>query len=92
MAKRSTRRDIPFGPQFSPEQTTLPALLGVLASEGGSYQHLVHAIRERFFEKGSGSDYNKNKKADNTTLALRDYGIIPELRRRCLHAVAFWVV
>lgn len=78
MGERTGRRDIPFGPQFSPEQTPLPDLLGVLESDAGDYARLVRAIRHRFFEKGSGSSYNKTKKADNTTLALRDYGILDE--------------
>src|SRR5437870_2317675 len=72
----TSRRDIPFGPQFSPEQTPLPELLKVVAANGGNYDRLLQAIRKRFFEKGKGDDYNKTKKADNTTLALRDYGIL----------------
>ncbi len=78
MPDPSRRRDIPFGPQFSPEQTPLPDLLRVIAANGGSYERLVQAIRKRFFEGGKGDDYNKTKKADNTTLALRDYGILED--------------
>jgi hypothetical protein len=73
---RKDSRDIPFGPQFSPEQTALPTLLGVLASAGGDYEKLVRAIRDEFFSGGSATAYNRKKKADNTTLALRDYGIL----------------
>lgn len=71
-------RDIPFGPQFSPEQTPLPELLKVVVANQGDYARLVAAIRRRFFEGGKGDDYNKTKKADNTTLALRDYGVLGE--------------
>lgn len=74
----SSRRDIPFGPQFSPEQTPLPDLLKIVATNSGTYDRLVGAIRKRFFERGKGDEYNKTKKADNTTLALRDYGILDE--------------
>jgi hypothetical protein len=69
---RSSGRDIPFGPQFSPEQTPLPGLLAILEKEGGDYERLRAAIRKAFFATGSSSAYNKDKKADNTTLALRD--------------------
>jgi site-specific DNA-methyltransferase (cytosine-N4-specific) len=69
-------RDIPFGPQFSPDQTPLAKLLKVAAAHGGNYDSLVAGIRSAFFERGTGTDYNKTKKADNTTLALRDYGIL----------------
>lgn len=75
---RSSRRDIPFGPQFSPEQTPLPRLLAILEKEGGDYERLRAAIRNAFFATGSATAYNKDKKADNTTLALRDYGILEE--------------
>jgi site-specific DNA-methyltransferase (cytosine-N4-specific) len=51
-------------------------LLQVVSRHGGKYEPLVAAIRAAFFEEGSGSSYNKTKKADNTTLALRDYGIL----------------
>src|SRR5438552_6172705 len=76
MPDHAQRRDIPFGPQFSPEQTPLPDLLRIIVANAGDYDRLVKAIRKRFFEKGQGDDYNKTKKADNTTLALRDYGIL----------------
>lgn len=73
---RKDSRDIPFGPQFSPEQTPLPELLDVIASARGDYNKLARAIRDRFFFSGSASAYNRLKKADNTTLALRDYGLL----------------
>ena len=70
------KRDIPFGPQFSPEQTPLPKLLDILEREGGDYYRLRQAIETAFFSKGSATAHNRAKKADNTTLALRDYGVL----------------
>jgi site-specific DNA-methyltransferase (cytosine-N4-specific) len=72
----SNKRGIPFGPQFSPEQTPLPRLLEVLAQNSGDYERLRQAIESAFFSKGSATPYNRAKKADNTTLALRDYGLL----------------
>jgi len=75
---RSSKRGIPFGPQFSPEQTPLPELLEILSRERGDYHRLRSAIELAFFSMGSATPYNRSKKADNTTLALRDYGILEE--------------
>jgi hypothetical protein len=73
-----SRRDIPFGPQFSPGQTPLPRLLEVLEVQSGSYERLRFAIEQEFFSAGFATPYNRAKKADNTTLALRDYGLLEE--------------
>jgi site-specific DNA-methyltransferase (cytosine-N4-specific) len=71
-------RTLPFGVQFSPEQTPLPQLLDVLAENGGTYQGIVTGIMNAFFMGGNATPYNRSKKSDNTTLALRNYGILAE--------------
>ena len=78
MPKRAESRDLPFGAQFSPEQTPLPELLALLEAKACDHDRLVKAIREKFFEKESGSDHTQTKQADNTTLALQSYGILGE--------------
>lgn len=70
------RRTLPFGPQFSPEQTPLPDLLEIVAATGGDYSAMVRAIEDRFFLRNGTRSKWGWKKADNTTLALRDYGIL----------------
>ena len=75
---RTAERDLPFGPQFSPEQTPLPELLDILSRASGDYERLRAAIQSAFFLGGTATPYNRAKKADNTTLALRDYGILQD--------------
>jgi len=71
----------PRHPLWPPVQpgTNAPSWTTGYSGEGrGDYERLRAAIRKAFFATGSASAYNKDKKADNTTLALRDYGILEE--------------
>jgi hypothetical protein len=71
-----TTSDIPFGPQFSPNQVDLPVLLELAIQKGGDRRGFEKAIRTRYFEKRSASAYNKNKLANNAALGMIAYGII----------------
>lgn len=74
----SERRSIPFGAQFSPEQTPLPTLLDLVGKFSGDESRLNAAIQTTFFGRSDADEYNRWKLADNTLLALRDYGLLGE--------------
>ncbi len=68
--------DIPFGPQFSPNQVDLSVLLRLAKQLGGDRKALEGAIRSRYFEARPINDYNKNKLANNAALGMIGYGVI----------------
>ena len=72
------RSDLPFGSEFSPAQIDLPILLGMAHEYGANWKGFEGAVRERYFEAHSTSEYNKSKLANNTKLSLRAYGLIAE--------------
>jgi site-specific DNA-methyltransferase (cytosine-N4-specific) len=74
----SETRSLPFGAQFSPDQTPLPDLLTLLEKYAGNQNRLNEAIQASFFSDGDADAYNRRKKADNTLLALRNYGVLGE--------------
>src|SRR5215472_9997928 len=65
--------DIPFGPQFSPNQVDLPVLLELVQQREGDRRALEGAIRARYFEDRNTSDYNKGKLANNVALGMIAY-------------------
>ena len=63
---------VPYGQQFTPEQTPLKRLLPVLRQNAGNNAKLKKAIAAAFF-KGKTSP---EKLAGNTLISLKTYGII----------------
>ncbi len=70
------RSDLPFGSEFSPAQIELPTLLDLAHAHGADWKGFESAVRERYFEDHTTSEYNKGKLANNTKLSLRAYGLI----------------
>ncbi len=68
--------DIPFGPQFSPNQVDLPVLLKLAYEHGGDRKAFEKAIRTRYFNNRKTSEYNKGKLANNVALGMIAYRII----------------
>lgn len=73
--------DIPFGPQFSPNQIDLPVLLEIATEHGGDRRTFERAVRNKYFERRETSEYNKNKLANNAALGMINYGIIDRKAR-----------
>lgn len=70
------RSDLPFGSEFSPSQIELPVVLEY-AKRSPDWKSFERAVRDKYFAKhGGGSEYNKNKLANNTKLGMIAYGII----------------
>jgi hypothetical protein len=67
---------LPFGKQFTPEQTPLVALLGLLERHAGDRESLERAIVRTFFSKAPVSQ--QPKLAMNTYLSLRAYGLVTD--------------
>ena len=72
------RSDLPFGSEFSPAQIDLPVLLELAHEHEADWKAFEAAVRDRYFANHDTSDYNKNKLANNTKLAMRAYGLIGE--------------
>ena len=72
------RSDLPFGSEFSPAQIDLPILLELAHGHKADWKAFEAAVRDRYFTEYETSDYNKDKLANNTKLALRAYGLISE--------------
>jgi len=73
--------DIPFGPQFSPNQVDLPVLLEMAQLHGGDRKAFERAVRARYFEHPGTDEYNRNKLANNAALGMIGYGIIDRQAR-----------
>ena len=72
------RSDLPFGSEFSPAKVDLAVLLELAYRHGADWKAFEHAVRNRYFAAHKTSDYNKDKLANNTKLALRAYGLVSE--------------
>lgn len=76
-SRQSTPRNgLPFGSEFSPAQIDLPVLLELAYQHGRNWKAFEDAVRERYFQEHTTSDYNKRKLANNTKLSLRAYGLV----------------
>lgn len=72
----STRSDIPFGAQFSPNQVDLVGLLNIIHTYAGNRTRITEAIRDTFFT--SQAPDQRWTLADNCVLAMRAYALIDE--------------
>lgn len=77
-AVRQRKSDLPFGSQFTPTQTPLPALLRLVVEHQGDPDQLVTTIKKQFFASHGTDDLSRTEVAKNTLLSLRAYGIVDE--------------
>ncbi len=70
----NSKSDLPYGGQFTPTQTDLPQLLGILERNDGDLDSIHAGIKSTFFAtKG-----DPNKLAYNTVWAIQSYGLIDD--------------
>ncbi len=70
------RSDLPFGSEFSPSQIDLGEVLDFAKRFGGDWKAFEDAIRVRYFDSHSTSEYNRRKLANNCKLGMIAYQII----------------
>ncbi len=73
------KSDLPFGSEFSPSNIDLKTVLEFAAAHGGDNKAFEGAIHDSFFSEKQfpkTSEYNRRKRANNTNLGLRAYGIV----------------
>jgi len=73
------KSDLPFGSEFSPSNIGLKAVLEFAAEHGGDNQAFERAVHDTFFSETKfpeTSEYNRRKRANNTNLGMRAYGIV----------------
>lgn len=75
------KSDLPFGSEFSPSNIDLTTVLEFAAEHGGSSKAFENAIHDAFFSLErfpTTSEYNRRKRANNTNLGLRAYGVVDD--------------
>lgn len=70
------KSDLPNSSQFSPVQTSLPDLLKIVAEHEPNRREIAQAIQERFFSVGMRRTTSDPKLANNTILAMSEYGLV----------------
>lgn len=70
------KSDLPFGSQFTPKQTPLPVLLGILERFEGDKERLLDAVLGAFFGGHASSEEARREVAKNTLLSLIAYGVL----------------
>lgn len=70
------RSDLPFGSEFTPQTVDLPFLLELAKQHGPDWHAFEDAVRERYFNNPTTSEAQRRKRATNTKLSLRAYGLI----------------
>lgn len=73
------KSDLPFGSEFSPSNIVLKTVLEFAAKHGGDAKAFENAIHDAFFSSTrfpNTSEYNRRKRANNTNLGLRAYGLV----------------
>jgi hypothetical protein len=73
------KSDLPFGSEFSPSNIDLKTVLEFAAKHGGDNKAFENAIHDEFFSEKrfpKTSEYNRRKRANNTNLGMRAYGIV----------------
>jgi len=73
------KSDLPFGSEFSPSNIDLKTVLEFAAKYGGDNAAFEGAIHDAFFSEKKfpeTSEYNRRKRANNTNLGMRAYGIV----------------
>ena len=73
--KRIIKSDLPFGSEFSPSQVDFPTLLEI-ARNSRDWNSFELAVKARYFDTHSTSEYNRRKLANNCKLGMIAYGII----------------
>ncbi len=75
-----SKSDLPNGSQFSPVQVDLPELLAIVKEHQPDRPAVQQAILERFFPGRAQQTAWDWKLADNTVLAMSDYGLVDKPR------------
>ncbi len=73
------KSDLPFGSEFSPSNIDLKTVLEFAVEHGGDSKAFENAIHDAFFSETKfpkTNEYNRRKRANNTNLGLRAYGIV----------------
>jgi hypothetical protein len=73
------KSDLPFGSEFSPSNVDLKTVLEFAAKHGGDNKAFEGAVHDAFFNEKKfpkTSEYNRRKRANNTNLGMRAYGIV----------------
>ena len=77
--KPMQKSDLPFGSEFSPSNIDLKTVLEFAAKHGGDNKAFEGAVHDAFFSEKKfpkTSEYNRRKRANNTNLGMRAYGIV----------------
>jgi hypothetical protein len=73
------KSDLPFGSEFSPSNIDLKTVLEFALKFGGDTKAFEGAVHDEFFSEGKfpkTDEYNRRKRANNTNLGMRAYGIV----------------
>src|SRR5258707_1000245 len=73
------KSDLPFGSEFSPSNIDLKTVLEFAAKHGGDNKAFEAAVHDKFFNVAifpKTSERNRRKRANNTNLGMRAYGIV----------------
>jgi site-specific DNA-methyltransferase (cytosine-N4-specific) len=73
------KSDLPFGSEFSPSNIDLKTVLEFAMAFGGDTKAFEGAIHDEFFSEAKfpkTDEYNRRKRANNTNLGMRAYGIV----------------
>jgi len=70
------KSDLPFGSEFSPNQTDLIRVLELAREHSGDWRALEDAIRREYFDSHPTSEYNRRKLANNCKLGMIAYGVL----------------
>lgn len=73
------KSDLPFGSEFSPSNIDLKTVLEFAVEHGGDNKAFEGMVHDAFFSEKKfpeTSEYNRRKRANNTNLGMRAYGIV----------------
>jgi hypothetical protein len=74
---KQRKSDLAFGVNFSPNQVSLPRVLELVETSGGTTDAFTEAIRNEYFSKHAGGNLQSQVDiAKNIRLSLRAYGIV----------------
>ncbi len=78
-SSKMQKSDLPFGSEFSPSNIDLKTVLEFAAEHGGDNKAFEGAVHDAFFSEKKfpeTNEYNRRKRANNTNLGMRAYGIV----------------
>jgi site-specific DNA-methyltransferase (cytosine-N4-specific) len=87
MARDAMKSDLPNSSQFSPVQTPLPRLLALVKEHQPSRQAASQAILQEFFPNRAAQTSWDWKLADNTIIAMSQYGLVNKPREDQAHVL-----